>query len=219
MWHTYDNLGLLVLANLLWLILCLPVVTAPGATAALFGLAKKIADGEPAGLRDLANGFRRYFAPATKVGAFTLAVLFMIWVNVDFYSHLAGRATLPGMLLAAVMIWSAGFLLLMHVHIYPLVVAGERGLAATLRKSALLTLDNPGFTIGIAIQAASVAVICLLTGVGLVLMLASLLAVLFATGHRELMKKYFPESPEAAEPTETRGWQDFWRPWQSTRRP
>ncbi|MCK4680021.1 hypothetical protein KAT82_02780, partial [bacterium] len=27
-WSTYDHIGLLVLANLLWVVLCLPVVTA-----------------------------------------------------------------------------------------------------------------------------------------------------------------------------------------------
>ncbi len=218
-WHTYDNLWLLVVANLLWLLLCLPVVTAPAATAGLFNLARKIADGGPATLRDFFDGFRGHFLPAIKVGTFTLALASLVWINIDFYSHLQGWATIPGMLLAAVMVWASAFLLLMHAHIHPLIAHGECSLRTVLRKSALLTLDNPAFTIGITVQSLSVAVICLLTGLGLVLVLASLLAILLVTGHRELLKKYFPESPESDEPDETRGWRDFWRPWQSARKP
>ena len=194
------------------------MVTAPAATAGLFNLARKIAEGAPVSLGDFFDGFRAHFLPATKVGSFTLAFAFLVWVNIDFYSHLERWATIPGMLLSAVMIWAVAFLLLMHAHIHPLISHGERGLRNIVRKSALLALDNPGFTIGVAVQSASVAIICLLTGLGLVLVLASLLAVLLSTGHRELLKKYFPESLEASEPHETRGWHDFWRPWQSARK-
>ena len=218
MWHAYDHLGLLVVANLLWLALCVPVITAPAATAGLFALARRITDGEHVSLADFFLGFRADFLPALKVGSFTLAAVLLLWVNVDFYSHLGGWATLPGMLLAAVMIWAGAFLLLMHVHAHALIARGDVALRTVLRKSALLVLDNIGYSVGVSIQALSVAVISLVTGAGAVLVLGSFVALLLSCGHRELLKRYFPDSPEAIEPDETRGWTDVWRPWESRRR-
>jgi uncharacterized membrane protein YesL len=214
LWNSYDHIALLTLANLLWLALCLPVITAPAATAGLFHLARKIADHEAVAIRDFFEGFREHFFPALRAGALMLAVAVILWVNVDFYSHLGGRAAIPGMLLAAVMIWIAAFVILIHAHLFPLIVEGEGRTGAALRKSALLTLDNPGFTIGITVQALSVGALCVLTGAGLVLALGSLHAVLLATGHRELLKKYFPDSDAAQEPPETRTLRDAVRPWE-----
>jgi uncharacterized membrane protein YesL len=214
LWNSYDHIGLLVLVNLLWLALCLPVITAPAATAGLFHLARKIADHEPVGVPDFFGGFRAHFFPALRAGALTLAIAAVLWVNVDFYSHLGGRATVPGMLLAAVMIWIAAFVLLIQAHLFPLIAGGERRTRAALKKSALLTLDNPGFTIGITVQALSVGALCVITCAGLVLALGSLIAVLLTTGHRELLKKYFPDSEAAQEPPENRTLRDAVRPWE-----
>jgi uncharacterized membrane protein YesL len=218
LWNAFDHLGLLVVANLIWLALCLPVLTAPASTAALFHLGRKVAASEEVSLQDFFTGFRIHFVPSLKAGAFALTALAVVWLNVDFYSHLGGRATLPGMLLAAVMVWAGAFVAVMHVHLLPLIVYGERSLRVALRKSALLVLDNPGFSIGLAVQALSVALLCVITGAGLVFGLGSFLAVLLTTGHRELLKKYFPDSSEASEPQETRVLRDLVRPWESGRR-
>jgi uncharacterized membrane protein YesL len=212
-WNTYDHLGLLVLANLIWLLLCIPVITAPAATAGLFRLASTIDHGEEASLHQLFVGVRTHFVAALKVGLFDLASLLLLWINIDFYSHLRGPATVPGMVLAAAMIWLALFLMLMHAHLYPLLADGEKSLKQLLRKSALLTLDNPAFTIGITLQAVSLGVLCVITGAGLFLVSGSLTASLLEAGHRELMAKY--RSGEDPPGPETRTWRDLWRPWES----
>lgn len=214
-WNAFDHLGLLVVANLIWIALCLPVLTAPAATAALFHLGRIAASGGRPTIRDFFSGFRAHFVPSLKSAAFTLAAIVLVWVNVDFYSHLGGRGAILGMILAAVILWAGVFAALMHVHLLPLIVSGERSLPTAIRKSALLVLDNPGFSVGIAAQALSVSALCVVTGAGLVLGLGSFLAVLLTTGHRELLKKYFPDSPEAAEPEETRTLRDMLRPWGS----
>ena len=217
LWNCYDHLGLLILANLLWLALLIPIVTAPAATAGLFEIARKIANREEVRVRDFFTGFRRDLLPSSKVDALTLLAGFLLWVAIDFYSHLSGWATFPGMFLAAALIWITTYVLLMHVHLHPLIATGDRGLKTLLRKSGLLVLDNVGYSVGIAVQALMVAVICTLTGAGLVLVLGSCLAVLLSTGHRELLKRYFPDSPEAQEPEETRRWRDVLRPWDTPR--
>lgn len=217
-WNTYDNLGPFVLANLVWIALCLPVVTAPAATAALFDLARRAADGESVGVRDFAGGFRAHFLPALRLGLFDLAAALLLWVNIDFYGHLGGWATLPGFLLAGVMIWIGGFWLLMHAHLMPLLAAGERSFAQLLKKAALLTLDNPGYTVGVTVQAAALTAICLVTGAGFLLAGGALVAVLLATGHRQLLQKYNPPPPGEEIPPDPRGLRELFRPWETPRR-
>ncbi len=214
-WSTYDHIGLLVLANLLWVVLCLPVVTAPAATAGLFHVAREVARGRDASLRDFFVGFRTRFFPAFKLGLVDLGALLVLWVNIDFYSHMRGGAVIPGMILAATLVWVAAFFLLMHAHLYPLLAGGESSLPQLLRKSALLTLDNLTFTIGITFQALSMSVLCVVTGAGLVLISGSALAVLLTTGHRELLRKYSDDPDRSPELPETRTLRDLWRPWES----
>jgi uncharacterized membrane protein YesL len=214
-WNTYDHIGLLVVTNLLWLALCLPILTAPAATAGLFSLARGIDRGDDVSVRLLLRGFRLHFLPALKIGVLDLAALLVLWVNIDFYSHLRGGGRVPGMLLAGVMVWLAAFLLLMHAHLYPLLAEGETSLRRLLRKSALLTLDNLAFTVGITLQAISVTILCVLTGAGLLLINGSLLASLLESGHSQLLDKYLP-GKRPPEP-ETRTWRDLWRPWESDR--
>lgn len=214
-WETYDHIGLLVLANLLWILLSIPVVTAPAAAAGLFHLARRLSRSEPIGLSSFFTGFRSHFWPAFKVGVAELAALLVLWVNIDFYSHLRGGATIPGMVLAAAMIWLAVLFALMHVHIFPMLAAGETSLRQLLRKSLLLVLDNPAFTIGLALQSISLSVLCLVTGAGLVLLSGSLSAVLLTSGHRSLLTKYSDEPADPQEEPESRTLRDLWRPWES----
>jgi len=215
-WLTYDHLGLMLLANLLWLALSIGVVTMPAATAGLVALARRVAAGEDASARDLLRGFREHFVPALKVGLFDLAVLLVLWVNIDFYSHLSGRAQIPGFALAAVLVWAAAFWVLMHIHIYAVLVDGERHLRPIVRNAALLTLDNPTFTIGAALQSFMLIMLSILTGVGVIGIMSSLLSLLHATGHRELLRKYRDGIPEDA--PENRTWRHLWRPWESSTR-
>jgi uncharacterized membrane protein YesL len=215
LWKTYDHIGLLVLANLLWIVLSLPLVTAPAATAGLFHLARELpGDGKP-GVHLFFAGFRRHFWPAFKVGVADLAAALVLWVNIDFYSHLRGGGALPGMLLAALMIWLSLLFALMHVHIFPMLVVGERSLRQLLRKSLLLTLDNLLFTIGLGAQTLALTVLCVITGAGLVFLGGSLPAVLLTSGRRALLTKYSDDPGSDSEEPETRTFRDLWRPWES----
>lgn len=214
-WDTYDHLGILILANLMWLACSLPVVTMPAATAALFHIGRKIYDRERVSPGDFAIGFRLHFLPASKAGLFSAAAFLALWVNIDFYSHLRGRAEIPGLVFAAALMWVAAFLLLMHVHLFPVIVSGERSLIRALRTSALLTLDNIGVTAALLAQALAVAAICAATGVGVLLIVASALAVLLTTARYQLLRKYNPPGEPRQEPEETRGWRDLFQPWRA----
>ena len=218
LWRVYDHLGQLIVLNLIWLGLLVPVVTAPAATAALFDIARRIARNEPHGVRVYFRSFADLLLPSLGLGVFSVGVLFIIWVGVDFYSHLGGALRYPGYLLAALLVWLGVFVLLMQAHLMPVLVHGDQRFIAVLRKSALLTLDNIPFTVGILVQTAALAALCVVTGAGLVLIAGSIVAVLLVSGHRVLLRRYRPDDPELEDEPETRTWRDLWRPWESKAR-
>ena len=218
LWQTYDHLGILILLNLIWLALLLPVVTAPAATAALFDSARRIARREDVGVRAYFRSFRGLFLPSLLLGLFSAASAFILWVGIDFYSHLGGPMRYPGFLLAALLVWLAVLIALAHVHLMPLLVHGERRFLPMLRKGALLALDNLAFSIGLFIQTAALLALCVLTGAGLLLIAGSLAALLLTSAHRELLRTYRPHDRDLEDEPETRTWRDLWRPWESKAR-
>lgn len=218
LWSAYDNLWTLVLANLLWILLAIPLITAPAATGGLYHLTRRMAWGEPAHIRDFFAGFREHFRPSLAVGAFTIVVFFLLWTAVDFYSHLGGPMEIPGLVLSAVLLWGGLFFLLMHVHAFPLIADGERSFLQILKKSALLVLDNPVFTLGVIVQATALKVICVVTGAGFFLAAVSFTSLLLSMAHRELIRKYRPGDVPPDEP-ETRTWRSIFRPWEQPKSP
>ena len=57
-WNTYDYLGTLIVVNILWVLLVLPLVTLPLAFAGLFRVTGRIAAYEETGVRDFFSNTR-----------------------------------------------------------------------------------------------------------------------------------------------------------------
>src|SRR5216683_1221340 len=60
----WGELLLLTVLNLAWLVLQIPIVTGPPATAAIYAIARRIADGELVGAKDAWLSLRQMFWPA-----------------------------------------------------------------------------------------------------------------------------------------------------------
>ena len=87
----WRHLSMLVVANILWLLLSLPIVTWPAATAGLFHLVRHVVqeelDGAPhdANLGDFWNGFRQYWLRSSLLATIDLAGVVVIAVALIFY--------------------------------------------------------------------------------------------------------------------------------------
>jgi uncharacterized membrane protein YesL len=87
----WRHLGMLVVANILWLLLSLPIVTWPAATAGLFHLVRRVVQEEleasprDAKLSDFWDGFRRYWLRSSVLSAIDLAGIGLIAVALVFY--------------------------------------------------------------------------------------------------------------------------------------
>ena len=87
----WRHLGMLVVANILWLLLSLPIVTWPAATAGLFYLVRRVVQEElgasprDASLGDFWDGFRQYWLRSSVLAVIDLAGLGVIAVALVFY--------------------------------------------------------------------------------------------------------------------------------------
>ena len=87
----WRHLGMLVVANILWLLLSLPIVTWPAATAGLFYLVRRVvqeeleASPQDARLGDFWEGFRQYWLRSSLLTVIDLAGLGLIAVALVFY--------------------------------------------------------------------------------------------------------------------------------------
>jgi uncharacterized membrane protein YesL len=87
----WRRLGMLVAANILWLLLSLLIVTWPAATAGLFYLVHRVVqdelDASPqvARLGDFWDGFRQYWLPSSLLSVIDLTGLGVIAVALVFY--------------------------------------------------------------------------------------------------------------------------------------
>jgi uncharacterized membrane protein YesL len=87
----WRHLGMLVVANILWLLLSLLIVTWPAATAGLFYLVRRVVEEElgsspwEARLGDFWHGFRQHWLRSSLLAVIDLAGLGLIGVALVFY--------------------------------------------------------------------------------------------------------------------------------------
>jgi len=143
----WRHLGMLVVANILWLLLSLPIVTWPAATAGLFYLVRRVVQEEldaphqEARLADFWVGFRQYWLRSSVLSIIDLAGTVMIGVALVFYGGstreplrwLVGPIGLIGLA------WITA-----QLYVYPLLLerTGSRPLEI-MREALLIALGYP----------------------------------------------------------------------------
>jgi uncharacterized membrane protein YesL len=143
----WRRVGLLLLANLLWLGMSLLVVTWPAATAGLFQLAWRVAeeeltaDPQPATIDDFWAGFRQHWRRGSILAIGDLAALGLIVLALRFYgesaspplSWLVGPITLIGLA------WAGA-----QCYIYPLLIHRSSARPwAVAREAFLMAIAYP----------------------------------------------------------------------------
>jgi uncharacterized membrane protein YesL len=124
------------------------------------------------------------------VGFAYLAALTSLAVSVWFYAaKLQDTAPWLGYTVSALALWCLIFVGLTSLLVMPALVQKRTTVAATLKLTALLVLDNPVFCIGLAIQFLVLAGLSILPPV-LVFFSGSLGVVLGSSAYEMLARKY-----------------------------
>ena len=146
----------LVVLNLLWLLCCIPVVTAGAATAALYHTVfQYLTHQDDTIFRPFFRALRQNFKQATLLWLPTLAILALLIFDCLYIAANGG-----GILLAAVIVVSAVLLLLM-THLFPMAARFRMTAGALLRTAFSLTVLHLPATLLMAVMNA-VPVIMLL---------------------------------------------------------
>ena len=174
--------------NVIWLGCQLIVIPGPPATATMYAVARRLAEGEILSLRDVWADFKGVFWRAWQWGLANLAVTVVALGN--FYAYRSSSGLGWGLLK---LLWGVVLLawLLMQVFYWPFFFEQEdRSLRTTLTNSAKLLLVNPGFGLLIGLSSLALAVVGVLLGIPLGMALMAWLAMIGTYAVRDRLAAY-----------------------------
>ncbi|MBN1147768.1 MAG: DUF624 domain-containing protein [Anaerolineales bacterium] len=139
----------LLVFNLLWLALTLPLVTAPPAIAGLYYATNQLAHEKEANWRTFLEGFRRYFWLSWRWMLANLLVAALVLANYLFYGRFQAQwgSAVQGVFLGLLFLW-----VLLQIYTFPLLLEqADQRLFTALRNSLVFYLRRPGFALGMAL--------------------------------------------------------------------
>lgn len=141
----WREFALLIFLNIAWLALQIPIITGPPATAAMYAIARRLANDEPVGLQQAWFELRRLFVPAWQWGAINIVVVVAVVGNFWFYQNMVGWAWI-----ALRLGWGTIALGWFAVNLFywPFWLAQEdRSLRTALRNSFVFLMKEPSLAL------------------------------------------------------------------------
>lgn len=157
--------------NFFWLLLTLPIVTAPAAAFALYHCTSLMVKDETAGWNEFWEGFRKFFWTALAWYLLDAVILIIIGVNIWFYNqNTATWANLvSGLMLGVLFIWLA-----VQFYVPPVLVIQEnRNFITALRNSAGLVATRPLVMVGTFIGLAALYFFSIVVFIPLLLVISA----------------------------------------------
>jgi len=210
-WDVFDHLWIFALANLMAVLLCLPIVTMPLGLAGIFHMAGKAARDQEPCLADFFIGVKRLWRRFYVVAAVKAVVAVFGIVNVWFYLSVRRDWVLLGMFAAGICFWVVVSFFLGQLYVGPLACRADLTLRQAYRLGYALFVRHLGSTLLGAFHLLLVLLLLTITAVGL-LLFGFVVPILFAhnlttaTAHAEGL-------PDFERQEETRGLRSLLRPW------
>jgi len=189
---------LLIFFNLAWLALQIPIVTGPPATAAMYVIARQLADGEFIGPRHGLDALRRMLGPAWVWGAINLIIIGALVGNFWFYQSAIGWYWTALRLLWGVIAlgWFA-----VNLFYWPFWLAQEqRSLRITLRNSFLFLAKRPGFALTLMLISLLLIAVSVITTLPFAAALMAWLSLIGVLAVEEALHPYGEDDNIVVEP-------------------
>jgi len=189
---------LLIFFNLIWLALQIPIVTGPPATAAMYVIARQLADGELIEPRHGLNALRRMFAPAWVWGALNLLIVGAVAGNFWFYQSATGWLWIGLRLVWGVIAlgWFA-----INLFYWPFwLIQEQHSLGLTFRNSFLFLAKRPGLALTLMLMSALLIVVSVLTTLPLATALMAWLALIGVLAVEEALHPHDEDDSVVIEP-------------------
>lgn len=182
-----------MLANILWAILSLPVITLPAATAGLFAYMSERARGrQPDVVSTFFGAARRHWRKATVLACLDLLVGGLVVLNGLIFARMDFTTDPLAFLARSVTLFVALALLLINLYSWALLVLLETmSLRRLIRSAAALVFAHPFWSIGVLTAAALPVLISLLLPQGIfVIATASLCAWIICAGTWRVIREH-----------------------------
>ena len=165
---------LFILANLLAVVLCLPIITAPGAYAGLSRLNHVAQTEIAASYSDFWAGFREHFWRGIVLGISNLVVLGMLWVNFRYFSDQPGLmfVTLRTVWTIILIVWVG-----IQFYLWPILDEMEQpDLRGAFYNASIMFFQNPVFSLTLLTVIAVIVVLSMVLVVPWLLLTESVVA-------------------------------------------
>ncbi len=135
----------MVCLNILWLICCIPVITAGASTTALYTVMLKMVRNEEGYIfRGFFKAFRSNFRQSTVIWLILLLLGIICGIDYRVAGMMPGTA---GMVMRSIFILFGFFVLSVAIYAFPLTARYENSIRATLRNALLLTVAKLPYTL------------------------------------------------------------------------
>ena len=189
---------LLIFFNLVWLVLLIPIVTGPPATAAMYVIARRLADGEFVEPRHGLDALRQVLGPAWVWGVINLVIVGVLLGNFWLYQSNTGWLWTGLRLIWGIIAlgWFA-----VNLFYWPFwLVQEDRSPKLTLRNSFIFLARQPGLALTIALVSAFIIIISVLTTLPLATALMTWLALIGVLAVEEALHPHDEDDTIVIEP-------------------
>ena len=139
----------LAILNILWLICCVPVVTAGAATTALFAVTLKMVKNEESYIfREYIKALRRNFKQSTIIWIILLVIMMVLGTDYYIIGQWDSQLRYP---MLTVIILAGLVLLFVALYIFPLVAKFENTVREYFKNAALMSIRHLPYTIILAV--------------------------------------------------------------------
>ena len=176
----------MIFLNFMWVLLQIPIITGPPATAVLYAITQRVYEDDLWGTKDLWPQLRRLFWPAWRWAALNFLILLIFSVN--FYAFWnatwTGWAIIRMSWLMLAVIW-----LSLNMFYWPFWLSQEdKSMRTTYENCGRFILQNPGPALFLVIFCAILLFASVLTTLPILIGMVSLLALIGTTAVRNSLE-------------------------------
>jgi uncharacterized membrane protein YesL len=186
----YDNIGFLMLTNLLFIAASALIITIPVAVLTLSALTRDLVDGKIPDVKGQLRQAKGYFLRGGLLTLISAVITGVLAADCYFLLHVTRAHPWIAFLFLGFVLCLLAVWLLMQIYIIPTFLSQNLALAQTLKRAFLLVVDN--FIPSLAFGGLFLAIIGLMivTGIGPFLLLFSLIFLMQNQIYVNVMEKY-----------------------------
>ena len=196
LFHFLDKAASFVMANLLWVLLSIPLVTLPAATAGLFATMSLWAQGKPTEVfQDFFRGAWQHWRKASLVVVFDILLGGLVILNFALFRLM--NISQPVLLLSqSITLFVAVTLIMVNLYLWPLMVSFEDfSLRRLVDTSLRLVFIHPAWSLAMLVLAIiPFALSIFLPAAALVLVSFSTFALMVSWAAWRVIRHYSPEA-------------------------